>query len=70
MKLAKNPVVGFVYRIGVKNIKKFINTESMVPISRIIAFRTDTMRPSPSVSNNNGMVKIGTNIIDMFGKIP
>jgi len=66
---ASTPLSGFLYKIGVKNIKNVINTERAFPISLTTPLRREKIKPSPSVSNIIGIVNIGINKIFIFGAI-
>lgn len=52
-------MVGFGYKMGVKNIKNVINIEIIFPISLKIPFKIDRIKPRPRVKIKTGSIRIG-----------
>jgi hypothetical protein len=67
---ASTPDSGFIYRTGVKNIKKVMSTVTIFPISLKTPFKSAKIKLSPSVSKKSGSISIGINRIVDFGAIP
>jgi hypothetical protein len=57
VKVARMPVSGFAYKIGVKNIKKVTTTEIKFPMSLITPLRIERRSPSPRVIRRMGNMK-------------
>jgi hypothetical protein len=60
-------VVGFAYKIGVKNNKNVILTESRLPKSRSTPFKREKIKPRPNVMRMIGMIRRGRSIIAALG---
>ncbi len=67
--VASRPDAGFTYRIGVRNMRKVIISDIMLPVSRMMLFSKDKMNPSPSVSMMMGNMSRGTSMIDADGRL-